>query len=324
VKYRDICTLPTGTPPDLIIESAIKRGYCLDTVQLAAYINSVNRVDAPQDALLWVVDMRTLAHPIYNGWAKYLEDNAGKVGTISLTRYARLRWYMAFLNIHQNVRDILGSGITKVRIVVADDNPAAYPGFSKPIYWRHHMVPTYKDGRPAKPNRFNEVTDEGYKAAADLGIPVLREPYFEADDFIAAMARDNSPLGDVAKMGIFTVDTDLMQLINERVFWYNVGPWVPLLRDEDSALAYWLKRHKRPISHPRDIAAFKAEHGDVSDNLPPGTDIRVIDLLNPPTQPIIDWAYLSTFEPLCLDKVAKMLKGFQLEAMLNKVPVQVY
>jgi 5'-3' exonuclease len=205
--------------------------------------------------------------------------------------------------------------------VIVDDWPEVDSGFEdpdRPIYWRHRYRPDYKGGRKSKPDSWDILTKAGYAAAAALGLPIVRERWMEADDLIAQYVRDREAY-DICGLAIWTVDTDLLQLVTSDaprpVVWYNT-PYPPFYRDEYTAVKYWLKRWKSVISHPREIAAYKSKHGDSSDNLPPGTDIGIIDLLNPLEYPKNKYDGALLFPPKVLSEWQQTNKLARVESML--------
>jgi hypothetical protein len=242
-----------------------------------------------------------------------------------LVKFSELQWSIALSNIPIEVQDAYS--FDSVRIVLCDDLPTYHKGLNKSIYWRHHFYPDYKAGRGEKPKLFTTATSSALTAAHKLKIPVLSGSYYEADDFIALLSkRFPEWLPDSKICGIHTVDTDLMQLVWESeertVFWYNVGPWRPMLRNIQTSKQYWAKRWKREIEHPRDIAKDKASYGDKSDNLPPGTDLGLIDLINPKVEPEIDPRQLLAYPSVPLKVINQRLREFRIEAMLAGMPVR--
>ena len=216
------------------------------------------------------------------------------------------------------------------RMVVCDDFPEFHPdfepvdGIDKPVYWRHLVVPIYKAGRKPKPEKWSLITRAGYEAAEKLGYPIVREKWMEADDIIAQFVRERS-IDKSSAMVIWTVDTDLLQLVDDAegtcpVVWYNT-PYPPYYRDVTVAKAYWLKRWKHRISHPKEIAAYKQEHGDSSDNLLPGSPIGVIDLLEPSEYPLRSYADALLFPSHTAKELSTAHKSAKVELIVNNLPV---
>lgn len=268
-------------PVSLVFPSLTDPGYILETPALKSWINR-----QPKAAChLWLIDLRTLAHPI----AYELE----KANPISPSTWLKLSWgvrlSMVWPGAAQFIKDRDNTGDPLIRIVLVDDDPQPLgiddpynPGTEKVGYWRHRIYPEYKGGRKSKPKTWNLVTRTCYEVARELGIPVIKSPEYEADDILAHLVRNRQAYG-AKTTGILTVDTDLLQLVQDepaQSYWYNVLPF-DRIRDEAATRAYWLKRHKTEIAHPRNIAMEKHINGDKSDNLPPGAELGLIDLWDP-------------------------------------------
>lgn len=295
-------SLGTSVPDPLIVPSVIFGGFILETIGLKNWVKSQREQQVPVN--VWAIDLRTLAHPI----ARELESQdpfSNELAFLSMAWGIRLT--KVFDQAKATMKAATGSQDPELRIVLCDDYPdllgyedPANPGTEKQGYWRHKIYPGYKAGRKPKPKSWNTVTKVCYQTAMELGIPVLREPYFEADDILAHLARHRTSY-PIASLGIWTVDTDLLQLVTDsspQVYWYNVLK-NDRYRDEAGTLAYWLKRHKTEIQHPTDIITQKAVKGDPSDALPPGTDPGLLDLWTPkePFEQDLGWLF-SDSKPL--------------------------
>ena len=297
-----------------IITSSQGEGKCLNTPQIKAamaeYGANKGKLKQPDPTLI-LLDFRTFAYPIFNAVTKWecLFINACIEQPLDLYHAYYLKWLYVFTQIPDELRrfasQLQGTDDPNYRIVIVDDCPIlltdiehlgdAYPKpllerakqLDKPIYWRHVYEPDYKGGRKSKPETWQMITSSGYEAAEKLGLPIVKESYMEADDIIAQYVRDRESYA-ISGLAIWTVDTDLLQLVTSDeptpVVWYN-SPFTPYYRDEEIAKQYWLKRWKHKLNHPSEIAAYKAENGDASDNLGPGTDLGLIDLLNPKHYP---------------------------------------
>jgi 5'-3' exonuclease len=113
---------------------------------------------------------------------------------------------------------------------------------------------------------------------------------FEADDVIATAVK----LFPERKIIIVTVDTDLMQLVNNNVVWCSAGGHYPVVRDVENSLVWlnayldkepsFVRSKLNPNLTPQSIIDLKVLRGDSSDSLPPGTPREIIDLFNPPQQ----------------------------------------
>ena len=236
---------------------------------------------------LWAIDMRTIAHP--------MAERFRKSGDLQPLKKMENLWKLKLSTLPTEVRSYMTRVHTnpRIKVILVDDCPMPLgypdpenPGKQKSGYWRHHFFPEYKGGRKQKPSTWGDCTKAAYSAAQSLGIPVVRFPYFEADDIFGSMVRHLPGYPNILSMGILTVDTDLLQLVSDPgneppVYWYNLLTYEPRFRDYQGTVDYWLKRHKREILGPREIVEIKAAEGDKSDNLPPGTDPGLIDLLYP-------------------------------------------
>lgn len=280
VPLKDLYNL--GDPPQELLY--IQGNQALLTPELREWV-SAQRSSVTH---FWVIDLRTLAHPIAQG----LEKMGDSVGPEPLSLVKQV-WGDKLTRIPEEVQLELGfSRETRIQVVLAEDSPQPL-GNGKQGYWRHLEFPEYKAGRKEKPRTWGTVTTAAYQAAQELGVPVLQVPYFEADDIIASLvSKRPSSLGS---LGIHTVDTDLLQLVEDKapqVYWYNVQNY-HRFRDEQRTLSYWERRHKVTITSPRDIVTQKMVKGDKSDNLPPGSPQGLIDLLYP-TQTLetdLSWVY---------------------------------
>jgi len=173
-------------------------------------------------------------------------------------------------------------------------------------YWRSKIYPEYKKGRKPKPHEWFAVDVIGhrYLQRHNKRFALFSKPGFEADDHagsilkIRNLLRLTHPNHWLTKHPIYlwTVDSDWIQLVDEKTTWLNTGPWEPKIRDPQRALEWAKKRLKVDIEHPQDLVFVKSQQGDPSDNLPPGVDIGLIDLIN------VDPAY-SLLEPSYIRKV---------------------
>lgn len=261
----------------VLIPHPLKDNWFLDTDSLKNAIEPRQQPTQPRN--VWLIDFRTLAHPI----SRELDKLSGTEE--ELFDCACLLWELRLTNIPTAVKKVLGAEVPMTPIV-CDDGPVYSRDHGRTVYWRAKYDPSYKEGRAEKPKSWNVCTAAGYLIAGNLGLPVLSQPTFEGDDLIAWFVKHKEELAvshRVQSIGILTCDTDLLQLVDKDgvpVYWYNTMDF-DRYRDWDLTLAYWLRRHKTPITSPRDIVSFKAKNGDRSDNLKPGSNPGLIDLLNP-------------------------------------------
>lgn len=150
---------------------------------------------------------------------------------------------------------------------------------NKTGYWRTEQYSEYKGERGEKPDvwKYIERTVTEYlklrenetiqnKAVARLW---ALEP-FEADDVMAECVRILKQHNLKTKTYISTIDTDLLQLVDDNVTFAWSGPWEPRIKGIPETIEYVEKKFGVKISHPRDFIHVKATMGDDSDNLPPG------------------------------------------------------
>ncbi|WP_319445543.1 MULTISPECIES: DNA polymerase I [unclassified Mycobacterium] len=127
--------------------------------------------------------------------------------------------------------------------------------------FRKEKYPEYKEGRSATPDEFRGQIDITKEVLGALGITVLAEPGFEADDIIATLATQAEQAG--YRVLVVTGDRDALQLVSDDVtVLYPIKGVSELTRfTPDAVLA---KYGLTPTQYP-DFAALR---GDPSDNLP--------------------------------------------------------
>jgi len=127
--------------------------------------------------------------------------------------------------------------------------------------FRHEAFTEYKAQRRETPDEFRPQVAMTRRLLEAMGVPVLSEEGFEADDLVGSLARFATDLGyDVL---IFTGDRDQLQLINERVRVCAPQRGVSDLQIFDAQTV----QEKYGI-RPDQITDFKALQGDPSDNIP--------------------------------------------------------
>ena len=138
-------------------------------------------------------------------------------------------------------------------LVVAFDPP--------PPTFRHHLWPSYKEGRPPVPDQFLEDCERVKQKLDENGTLHVTIKGYEADDVIGTLAA----MAEVQNFTntIFTVDLDLLQLASEDTG-IEVFSQYRELRFFDSERVS--ARFHGLI--PSQIPNYKALVGDVSDNLP--------------------------------------------------------
>ncbi|WP_395311999.1 DNA polymerase I [Mycobacterium sp. AMU20-3851] len=127
--------------------------------------------------------------------------------------------------------------------------------------FRKEKYPEYKEGRSATPDEFRGQIDITKEVLNALGITVLAEQGFEADDIIATLATQAQDAG--YRVLVVTGDRDSLQLVSDDVtVLYPVKGVSELTRFTPEAVQ--TKYGLTPSQYP-DFAALR---GDPSDNLP--------------------------------------------------------
>ena len=127
--------------------------------------------------------------------------------------------------------------------------------------FRKEKYPEYKEGRSATPDEFRGQIDITKEVLGALGITVLAEEGFEADDIIATLATQAEDAG--YRVLVVTGDRDSLQLVSDDVtVLYPVKGVSELTRFTPEAVQ--TKYGLTPAQYP-DFAALR---GDPSDNLP--------------------------------------------------------
>lgn len=126
--------------------------------------------------------------------------------------------------------------------------------------FRHELYERYKEDRVDFPEDLAEEMPYFFKMFETLGIPVLRQPGFEADDIVGTLVTNYA--SEKVHCYIVSRDKDFMQLINPHVFLYtpeNKG----MVKIHDEASVF-----EKFKCHPHQVRDFLALMGDSSDNVP--------------------------------------------------------
>ncbi len=127
--------------------------------------------------------------------------------------------------------------------------------------FRAERYPEYKANRSTTPDEFRGQIDVTKEVLAALGITVLAEPGFEADDLIATLATQADTEG--YRVLVVTGDRDALQLVNDDVtVLYPVKGVSELTRFTPASV-----EEKYGLT-PKQYPDFAALRGDPSDNLP--------------------------------------------------------
>jgi hypothetical protein len=162
-------------------------------------------------------------------------------------------------------------------------------------------IPTsYKGTRKEKTDNFWRVFDIGWKYVNEY-FPVFSQEGFEADDIAGAIyriSRDGGPDSLARKRQIFlsTIDRDWSQLVDEdhKVYFANTRHCFPnekiqeRLAGNQGVIDHTKHKMGFDLDHPKNLADWKVKHGDMGDNLPPGSPKCLFDLCEPHTDFIIE------------------------------------
>jgi len=162
-------------------------------------------------------------------------------------------------------------------------------------------IPThYKGTRGEKTDNFWRVFNIGWEYAHKY-FPTFSQEGFEADDIAGAIYRLSRDSGDdsvVRKRQIFlsTLDRDWSQLVDEehKIYFANTRAPFPnekiqeRLVGNQGVIEHTKHRMGFDLDHPRNLADWKVKHGDMGDNLPPGSPKCLFDLCEPHTEFVIE------------------------------------
>jgi 5'-3' exonuclease len=226
--------------------------------------------------LLYIVDLSVIVRNIDAAIVKVLGKNPQ-----SDSRYHRLLTAMLIevLCKPAHIED-LGDSLSYSMVLVKDSKP----------YWRSAIYPLYKKNRRAVPEQL--FTRLKYSISlADKLVTQLKLGFslaydnFEADDIAAAYAKIWRDRQFDYRLVLYTIDTDWLGLVSDvnNIVWVDASStYYPYVRDDAGTLEWGLKK-KPPIkiTTPAELFKHKQEKGDAADNLPPGCDFNLIDLITP-------------------------------------------
>lgn len=164
-------------------------------------------------------------------------------------------------------------------------------------------IPTnYKGTRGQKTDNFWRVFNIGWEYVHAY-FPTYSQEGFEADDIAGAIYRLSRDSGDdsiIRQRQIFlsTLDRDWSQLVDEehKVFFANTRLPFPKEKIQErlvgnqGVIEHTAHRMGFELDHPRNLSDYKVKHGDMGDNLPPGSPKCLFDLCEPHTDYIIEKA----------------------------------
>jgi DNA polymerase-1 len=149
--------------------------------------------------------------------------------------------------------------VTMLRKLVADHQPA-YIGASFDLAgptFRDALAADYKANRAAMPDDLAEQIPWVHEACEALGVPIVVQKGFEADDVIGTLARRAA--GEGMLVAIVTGDKDLFQLVDDRIRVFNP-------RDEGTWFDAAGVREKWGVA-PSQVVDVLALMGDSIDNV---------------------------------------------------------
>lgn len=138
---------------------------------------------------------------------------------------------------------------------------------SKAPTFRHKIFPGYKLKRQAMPEELEVQLPKLFELLHLLGIPVITQPGWEADDIIASLAKQYggrriSPGGLPLQIRIVSGDKDMMQLVDEHTKLYQTtrGQQVELVGHAEVQAYFGVPPHK--------VTLAQALIGDPTDDVP--------------------------------------------------------
>lgn len=155
-------------------------------------------------------------------------------------------------------------------------------------------IPThYKGTRGEKTDTFWRIFHIGWEYVNGY-FPVFSQEGFEADDIMGAiyrLSRDSAPESTVKQRQILmsTLDRDWSQLVADEHFVYFANTRKPFPNEKiqerlvGNIGVVEHTKHKMgyDLDHPRNLSDWKVKHGDMGDNLPPGSPKCLFDLCEP-------------------------------------------
>lgn len=156
------------------------------------------------------------------------------------------------------------------------------------------QIPThYKGTRGEKTETFWRIFRIGWDYV-NRYFPVFSQEGFEADDIMGSiyrLSRDSEPESVVKTRQILmsTLDRDWSQLVDEehKVFFANTRVPFPKEKIQErlvgnlGVIEHTKHRMGYDLDHPKNLAIWKVKHGDLGDNLPPGSPRDLFDLCEP-------------------------------------------
>jgi hypothetical protein len=226
--------------------------------------------------LLYIVDLSVIVRNVDSAIVKILGKNPQ-----SDIRYTRLLTAMLLEVLCKPVHiEDLGDNLSYSMVLVKDSKP----------YWRSSIYPNYKGNRKPVPEklftRLKYSISVADKLVAQLGLGLsLAYDNFEADDIAGAYAKIWRDRQFDYRLVLYTIDTDWLGLVSDaqNIVWVEASStYHPYVRDDARTLEWGL--NKKPpikIDTPAGLFRHKQKKGDPADNLPPGCDFNLVDLIAP-------------------------------------------
>lgn len=185
----------------------------------------------------------------------------------------------------QALRSELASLLTKEKEYANRVSPELVPVYLELSHQINTLADTlsihYKAGRSLPTYQFTKLKKAMIGVAKEWGLPMIGVDGYEADDLASLFVRVKA---DDHRVVLATIDSDWMGLISPSVDWFCTHGWSPRVRTMANYNSWCFRRLGEGFELPSGIWAYKAIWGDKSDNLPPGSPIEVIDLLQPPLE----------------------------------------
>lgn len=175
----------------------------------------------------------------------------------------------------QNINAV--HGVTSALLDVLEKQEPDHLGFvlDHGRTFRHEIYPDYKANRAAMPPEMREQLDLMNEMVQAMGIPIIRQEGFEADDLLAALASQGEQQG--LDVYLVSADKDLFQLVTE-----HVRVLLPPKSGAPAAVLGPAEVEEKFGVGPAFVADVLALAGDSSDNVPgvqgvgPKTAIRLV------------------------------------------------
>jgi hypothetical protein len=247
-----------------------------------------------------VIDFNVMLHPILD-WAEknvFLKfESEVEEKLIKAAWAARINRGPEMLKYNPNYRFL----------VIADNKFKATGNYWRDLYkkrevescWEEYCeeknldiseTPTaYKGTRGEKTLNFYRVFDIG-KEYCEKYYNFFDHPGFEADDFAGAIYRisrdEEDSVAHKRQILLLTIDRDWSQLVSDehRIYFANTRKPFPNEKIQErlcgnkGVIEHTKHRMKFDLDHPKNLAFWKVQHGDMGDNLPPGSPIELFDL----------------------------------------------